>query len=138
MWLLEVPLSMSSAPITELTINAANDLGLILLAAYALQLHQSEPKDTLKKTLATTGKRVFIDCGLNCIAFLPLWVLSWFIPVQQVGWIMLLMLVSCAGASVCIMPKLLLLVTKQKKKEEMYEEAATSNVGNLVSTSNAE
>lgn len=135
MWLLEVPLSMSSAPITELTINAANDLGLLLLAAYIGALRYGiSPEVTLTNTLSTTGKRVLVDCGLNCIAFLPLAVWSNFIPVQQVGWIMLLMLITCAVASTCLIPKLLLRITIQKEKEEMYE---ACNAGR-VSTSNAE
>lgn len=115
MWLFNIPLSMSSAPISELTINATGDFGMILVAAYVSNLKKRmEPQHAMYRALVVSGAVVLVDCLLNCIAFSPLWV-SRFMPVREVAGTMQLMLIASAIGVIVLMPSLLILITKRKE-----------------------
>lgn len=95
MWLLAIPLDMSTAPIGALAINAATDFSLYFAMTYQHALASCSPLEALRATMSEEGRVIVADCLLNTLCFLPL-VTSHFLPVQQAGWIMGVMLVTCA------------------------------------------
>jgi predicted RND superfamily exporter protein len=106
MWGLEIPLDMSTAPINALAINAATDFSLYLAMTYQAALHAFPPQEALKHAMEREGKIIVADCLLNTLCFLPL-VTSRFLPVQQLGWMMGVMLTTCAAGALLFMAALL-------------------------------
>lgn len=132
MWLFRIPLDMATAPIGALAINAATDFSLYFALVYQQMLEKSEPREALRRSLAAEGKVILADCVLNTCCFLPL-ISSHFLPVRQLGWMMGLMLVSCAIGSMLLMAALLpFCVTR---KEPRYGKAlipVSSGIGSLL------
>jgi len=106
MWRLKIPLDMSTAPIGALAINAATDFSLYFAMTYQRALAWCSPIEALRETMSEEGHVIVADCLLNSVCFLPL-VTSHFLPVQQVGWIMGVMLVACAIGTLIFMAALL-------------------------------
>jgi predicted RND superfamily exporter protein len=106
MWALDIALDMATASIGALTINAATDFSLYLVMTYQKTLEDSSPTVALQKTLAQEGRVIVADCLLNTCCFLPL-VSSRFLPVQQLGWMMGVMLVACAIGTLVLMAAVL-------------------------------
>jgi predicted RND superfamily exporter protein len=106
MWLLEIPLDMSTAPIGALAINAATDFSLYFAMTYQRALTSLSPLEALHEAMSEEGRVIVADCLLNSLCFLPL-VTSHFLPVRQVGWIMGVMLVTCALGTLIFMAALL-------------------------------
>ncbi len=134
MWWWEIPLSMASAPIAELCVGSASDLGLFLVAAYMTFLKAGrEPKDAMRDALAAEGVLLIMDCILNSIAFAPLWISS-FTPVRQVGMMMTGMLYACGLAILAFSPRLLVLCTtlNPEWKEEITYVSSVEPVGYRV------
>ncbi len=115
MWLLQIPLDMATASIGALAINAATDFSLYLVLTYQKMLGAFTPQDALRKTLKIEGKVIMADCLLNACCFLPL-MSSHFLPVQQLGWMMGVMLIACAVGSLLLMAALLPACVTQKEK----------------------
>lgn len=102
-----VPLDQATACITALAINAAADFGLYPMAEFSSFRRQGFSVQTaLRKAIEERGAVVLTDILLNCLCFAPL-ILSFFIPVQRLGWIMIAMLVACGFGSLLLMPALL-------------------------------
>ena len=102
-----VPLDQATACITALAINAAVDFSLYLIADYQDKLFEEwGPRDALEKAMRGRGKVVLTDIFLNCLCFAPL-MLSHFIPVARLGWVMITMLIACGFGSLVILPALL-------------------------------
>lgn len=114
MWFFRIPLDMATAPIGALAINAATDFSLYLALIYQQTLEKSAPREALLHALTTEGKVILADCVLNTCCFLPL-VSSHFLPVRQLGWMMGLMLISCAVGSLLFMAALLPLCVTRKE-----------------------
>jgi predicted RND superfamily exporter protein len=106
MWLFRIPLDMATAPIGALAINAATDFSLYLALIYQHALDRHGPREALRQSLTLEGKVIVADCVLNTCCFLPL-IGSHFLPVRQLGWMMGLMLASCALGSLFVMAVLL-------------------------------
>ena len=106
MWVLRIPLDMSTASIGALAINAATDFSLYLAMTYQETLHTLPPQAALTAAVEREGKVIVADCLLNTCCFLPL-VTSRFLPVQQLGWMMGVMIVACAAATLVLMAALL-------------------------------
>lgn len=119
MWFLGVPLSMSTVPIFDLTVNAAADFGVYIAGGYMLGLSRGMmPKQAATYTLLFSGVIVVIDSVLNIIAFLPLTV-SAFEPIREIGWMMAGMLSCAMIGAVVFIPAVLPLVTKKLKTKEV-------------------
>lgn len=114
MWALEIALDMSTASINALAINAATDFSLYLAMTYQEALQTASPKEALQKALGQEGKIIVADCLLNSLCFLPL-VTSHFLPVRQLGWMMGVMLVTCAVGTLVFMAALLPRCVVRKK-----------------------
>ncbi len=106
MWWLEIPLDMSTAPIGALAISAATDFSLYFALTYQRLLESYAPLEALHHTMEEEGRVIVADCILNSLCFLPL-LTSHFLPVRQVGWIMSVMLVTCAVGTLLFMAALL-------------------------------
>jgi predicted RND superfamily exporter protein len=106
MWVLEISLDMSTASIGALTINAATDFSLYLAMTYHKALATFSPQEALREALRREGRVIVADCLLNTLCFLPL-VTSRFLPVQQSGWMMGVMLLSSAVGTLIFMAALL-------------------------------
>ncbi|MFA6550977.1 MAG: hypothetical protein WCV41_00385 [Patescibacteria group bacterium] len=102
-----VPLDQATACITAFAINAASDFGLYPMDECRKLLQKGlKIKEALRKALGEKGKIVLTDIFLNCLCFAPL-MLSSFIPVQRLGWVMIVMLLACGFGSLVLMPALL-------------------------------
>jgi predicted RND superfamily exporter protein len=106
MWALHIPLDMSTASIGALAINAATDFSLYLAIAYQSTLQSCSRTEALRTAIGQEGRVIVADCLLNTCCFLPL-VTSHFLPVRQLGWMMGVMLVACAGGTLILMAALL-------------------------------
>lgn len=113
MWGLKIPLDMSTASIGALTINAATDFSLYMALTYHAALGRLDPETALKETFGTEGRVVIADCLLNVICFLPL-LASHFPIIQQLGWMMGVMLAACAMGAMLGMMTLLTLFTERR------------------------
>lgn len=121
MWGGGIALDMSTAPIGAITINAAIDFSLYVTLSYQQALKTLSPEEALKKALRTAGLVTVVDCVLNIIAFIPL-IASHFLPVKQLGWMMGLMLFTCAIGALVLMATLLPHCVRRKRKEKSYDE----------------
>jgi predicted RND superfamily exporter protein len=103
----KVPLDQATACISALAINAAADFGLYLVDDYREQLDRgSSQRRALQFALLTNGHIIVADVLLNAICFAPL-MLSGFLPVIRLGWIMVVMLLACGFGALVLMPALL-------------------------------
>lgn len=118
MVVLRVPLDQTTACVTALAVNAAIDFGLYLVADYhnALVGGSSLP-ECLSHALAEKGRLIVVDIALNALCFAPL-ILSSFIPVARLGWVMIVMLLACGYGCLVIMPPLLPWCVKRRKSQE--------------------
>ena len=113
---LGVPLSMSTAPIADLAINAAGDFSVYFFSAFlAAFAHRRVLAEAVERTHVRESIVVFVDCALNVIAFSPL-LLSGFKPVRELGWMMAAMLVSTLLGILCFVPSLLPATIRPEKE----------------------
>lgn len=116
MWLFGIPLSMSTAPIFDLSINAASDFSPYIVWAYVAGIQMGKtPEQAVRYALMIMGGIVVADCVLNMVAFFPLWFSS-FQPVREIGWIMWLMLGSCVVGALGFVPVLLPYAVRKEKE----------------------
>ena len=106
MWVLKIPLDMATASIGALAINAATDFSLYFAMTYQRALASLSPLEALQSAMHEEGRVIVADCLLNIMCFMPL-VTSHFLPVQGVGWMMAVMLVTCAIGTLFFMAVLL-------------------------------
>lgn len=120
-----IPLSMSTAPIFDLAVNAASDFSPYVMWAWftGLKRRQKYPTEAIHYSLRTMGIVVAMDCLLNAIAFLPLEI-SAFQPVREVGWIMVLMLVCCGIGALVFIPAILSYITRRTQSQNSEKEAS--------------
>ena len=91
-----IALSMSTAPIFDLSVNAAADFSVYILAKFFMECRAGKDvQEALSSALLLEGAVVFMDFILNTIAFIPL-LTSQFEPVQELGWMMVLALMCCS------------------------------------------
>jgi len=114
MWGLDIPLDMATAPIGALAINAATDFSLYFVIAYQKLLDDYSTDVALEKAIQQEGTIILADCVLNTLCFLPL-IASGFLPVRQLGWMMGVMLMACAVATLIFMAALLPPCTLQRE-----------------------
>ena len=113
---LGVPLSMSTAPIADLAINAAGDFSVYFFSAFlAAFAHRRVIAEAVERTHVRESIVVFVDCLLNVISFSPL-LLSGFKPVRELGWMMAAMLVSTLLGILCFVPSLLPATIRPEKE----------------------
>ncbi len=114
MVIFQVPLDQATACMSALAINAAADFGLYLVNDYREKLNNGgNARACLQYSLLTHGHVVVADVALNAICFAPL-MLSNFIPVVRLGWIMVVMLIACGFGALVLMPSLLPWATRKK------------------------
>ena len=113
LWVLKVPLSLSTAPLVDLTINASGDFSVYVIAALILGLSVGKNStQAIAYALALRGVVVFIDFLLNATAFAPL-LTSRFQSVREMGWLMDLMLFTCMIGALVFVPSALPLVVTE-------------------------
>lgn len=104
---LQIPLDQATACATALGINAAIDFDLYLVEDYRAALRRNQsPEQALGYAFGARSRITMLDAGLNAICFSFL-LFSSFIPMQRLGLIMLILLVICAFAAVCLLPAVL-------------------------------
>jgi predicted RND superfamily exporter protein len=114
MVVLRVPLDQATACITALTINAAIDFSLYLVADYhSALLSGKDLRGALRYALPERGKVIVMDIVLNALCFAPL-MMSRFVPVARMGWVMIVMLVTCGFGSLVLLPAILPWCVKQR------------------------
>ena len=107
MAVLSIPLDQATACATALGINAAIDFDLYLLEDFRGALRSGQtPAQGLQTAIGERSRLTLLDAGLNAICFSFL-LFSSFIPMQRLGLIMLILLVICAFAAVCLLPAVL-------------------------------
>lgn len=106
MWRLKIPLDMATAAIGALAINAATDFSLYFAMTYQRALASLSPLEALHSAMHEEGRVIVADCLLNTVCFMPL-VTSHFLPVQGVGWMMGVLLITCALGTLLFMAALL-------------------------------
>jgi len=85
---LDIPLSLSTAPLVDLTINASGDFSIYVIAGVMLGLASGKnPTQAIVYALTVRGVVIFTDFLLNATAFAPLFT-SQFQPVREMGWLM--------------------------------------------------
>ncbi|PIT93500.1 hypothetical protein COU00_04035 [Candidatus Falkowbacteria bacterium CG10_big_fil_rev_8_21_14_0_10_43_11] len=90
-----IALDQVMACFSALAINAAADFGLYLMAEFDKLLRQGmRMQEAMCRAFINKGKDVLNDICLNCFCFAPL-MLSHFIPIQRLGWVMIVMLLAC-------------------------------------------
>jgi predicted RND superfamily exporter protein len=115
MVIFRVPLDQATACISALAINAAADFGLYLVYEYQNKLIQGwDKRQALQYALLNRGDVIVVDIVLNAICFAPL-MLSSFLPVVRLGWIMVVMLFACGFGALVLMPALLPWAVVRKK-----------------------
>lgn len=117
MALLQIPLDQATACATALGINAAIDFDVYLVEDYRTALQQQQsPDQALDYAFGQRSRLTLMDAGLNAICFSFL-LFSSFIPMQRLGLIMLILLVICAFAAVCLLPAVLRRCTADSQGE---------------------
>lgn len=117
MALLQIPLDQATACATALGINAAIDFDLYVVEDYRTALQQQQsPEQALQYAFGERSRLTMLDAGLNAICFSFL-LFSSFIPMQRLGLIMLILLVICAFAAVCLLPAVLRCCTADSQGE---------------------
>ncbi|MEA2627502.1 MAG: uncharacterized protein QOD06_3547 [Candidatus Binatota bacterium] len=102
-----IPLSMSTAPIADLAINAAGDFSVYFFSAFLSAYSFGRIlEDAIARTHARESIVVFVDCVLNSVSFSPL-MFSRFEPVRELGWMMVVMLLAALVGLLCFVPSLL-------------------------------
>ncbi len=123
MILFRIPLDQATACITALAINAAIDFSLYMVADYqAALLSGKDARQSLRYALPVRGKIIVIDILLNSLCFAPL-MASRFIPVERIGWIMIVMLLACGFGSLVLLPALLPWCVRAEAAHEVVSSA---------------
>ncbi|MFW5888288.1 MAG: MMPL family transporter, partial [Patescibacteria group bacterium] len=113
--LFRIPFDQATACITALTVNAAIDFSLYVVADYqAGLLAGGNRADGIKYAVLTRGRVVLIDVAINSACFAPL-MLSPFTPIARIGWMMMVMLAFCGFGAMVILPTVLPLATRPNK-----------------------
>ena len=116
MILLGVPLDISTAIIGAMAINVASDFSIYIVHSYTERIFAGSNHDqAISFAMREKGGIVLADMVLNSICFLPLMISS-FVPVARLGWMMATMLVFAAIGSLIIMPPLLRYAIKKDAK----------------------
>ncbi len=106
---LHIPLDSATAAITALAINASIDFSIYFADAYQEgDAVEGDHAGAVRFALANKGRVVLADMLLNAMCFFPL-TFSRFVPVHELGWIMMVMLLACGFGTVVLMPALLVL-----------------------------
>jgi predicted RND superfamily exporter protein len=104
---LEIPLDGATAAITALAINASVDFSIYMADAYQEgQATHGTHAGAVRHALSSKGRIVLADMLLNVVCFFPL-TFSRFVPIHELGWIMMVMLLACGFGTVVLMPALL-------------------------------
>ncbi|MBI3801978.1 MAG: hypothetical protein HY268_34045 [Deltaproteobacteria bacterium] len=124
LWYLGIPLSLSTAPIADIAINASADFSIYIVVALLLGLGLDYTAHTaVGYALTAKGTVVFTDFLLNAIAFAPL-LTSRFQPVRELGWLMDFMLFTCTVGALIFVPSALPLAVAEQsasRKTAPYE-----------------
>lgn len=115
MMYLKVPLDISTAMIGVTAIAASIDFSIYFVAEYKKALFNKE-KDALKIAIDKQGKIILMDMFLNQLFFFPL-IFSSFLPIQRLGWMLVVMLFFAAVGSLIIMPAMLVWSFKTLKTD---------------------
>ncbi|HLO94449.1 MAG TPA: hypothetical protein VK195_09035, partial [Burkholderiaceae bacterium] len=100
---LSLPLDQATACATALGINAAIDFDIYLVDDFLHALRRgATPDEALREALAERGHVTLIDALLNGICFSFL-MLSPFLPIQRLGFLMIVMLAACAFGALVLM-----------------------------------
>jgi predicted RND superfamily exporter protein len=113
MMIFKVPLDISTAMIGVTAIAASIDFSIYFVAEYKKALFFTK-KDALTESIDKEGNVILMDMFLNQLFFLPL-MLSSFIPVQRLGWMLAIMLFFAAIGALLIMPSLLVWAFKNSR-----------------------
>lgn len=116
MMYLKIPLDISTAVIGVTAIAASIDFSIYFVAEYKKTLLNKE-KNVLKIALDKQGKIILMDMLLNQLFFTPL-IFSSFLPVQRLGWMLVIMLFFAAIGSLIIMPTMLVWAFKDLENLE--------------------
>jgi hypothetical protein len=107
MMIFRIPLDQATACILALTVNAAIDFSLYIAADHQTGLFAGgDWKDAGRYAVLTRGRVVLIDVAINAACFAPL-MLSPFIPIARLGWMMMVMLFFCGVGAMIILPAIL-------------------------------
>lgn len=107
MMIFRVNLDVSTSAIGALAINASIDFSIYWTAWYlGVRMKGMGHDEALVITMRKEGKVVLGDAILNKVVFLTL-ISSRFVPVAQLGWMMVVMLFFAAVGALMIMPPLL-------------------------------
>lgn len=118
LWSLGIPLSLSTAPIADIAINASADFSIYIIVALLLGLRFGQTSyGAVGHSLTTKGSVVFTDFLLNAIAFAPL-LTSRFQPVRELGWLMDVMLFACTIGALVFVPSALPLAVKEQPNSQ--------------------
>ena len=102
-----VALSMSTAPIGDLAINAAGDFSVYFYAAFmSAYAYDRRLAAAVDRTCTRESIVVAVDCLLNAVSFSPL-LFSRFKPVRELGWMMIAMLGATLVGLLIFLPSLL-------------------------------
>lgn len=129
MWVLAIPLSMSTAPIFSLAINAGCDFSIYLAGAVMANFREeNNSTQAIPRALESEGGIITLDCLFNSTVFLPL-LLSQFGPIVQIGWMMIVMLITCVIAALVFIPSALTLAMKEVRHEPCIDDSGGGSGG---------
>lgn len=111
---LSIPLDVATAVITALAINASVDFSLYFVHAYLLGTERGEVSSPLSYAFEVEGAAITADMVANSLCFITL-IVSPFKPVQELGIIMILMLIAAWIGTLLIMPPTLSLFFSHKE-----------------------
>ncbi len=115
MMIFKVPLDISTSAIGALALNASIDFSIYFVHYYKKEiLSGNSHQKALNLAMKQEGDIILADMLLNIVCFLPL-LISRFLPIQRIGWMMAVMLSSAAFGSLVIMPPMLKWAVKSRK-----------------------
>ena len=106
MIIFKIPLEISTALIAPITIAASIDFSVYLIGSFMSLLKNDADHDAMEMAIKHKGGIVIADCVINMVLLLPL-VASNFLPIQRIGWMLILNLLFAVIGSLIFMPPML-------------------------------
>jgi predicted RND superfamily exporter protein len=106
MMALQIPLDVATAMITALAINASIDFSIYYVDAYQDALVKNDKNSAISVAMKDKGEVILNDILLNSVCFAPL-ILSHFVPISRLGWMMVVMITACGFGALVVMSSIL-------------------------------
>ncbi len=108
-----ISLEISTALIVPATIAASIDFAVYLIEKFMILAKTMDSESAVEMAIKEKGSAIIADCVINQVLFLPL-VFSNFLPIQRIGWMLVIMLLFAVVGSLVLMPPVMRKVLASK------------------------